>query len=118
MPRWTTFGGCSGSACGICDAGWPSQEETAHRARLHVTYLSDLERGMQTPTLDVVNRLATALRVTLADLFHPLDKRFRNRSRKPRGNGEPGTRVAAAFREILVASAIFKKRKQEQRAKW
>ena len=42
-----------------------SQEETAHRARLHVTYLSDLERGMQTPTLDVV-RLASTGRLCAA----------------------------------------------------
>jgi transcriptional regulator with XRE-family HTH domain len=61
-----------------------SQEETAHRARLHVTYLSDLERGQQTPTLDVVNRLATALRVTLAEMFSSLDRRFRQRARRPR----------------------------------
>jgi transcriptional regulator with XRE-family HTH domain len=61
-----------------------SQEEVAHRARLHATYLSDLERGTQTPTLDVVNRLATALRVTLAELFVPLDRRFRSRQRKER----------------------------------
>jgi transcriptional regulator with XRE-family HTH domain len=61
-----------------------SQEETAHRARLHATYLSDLERGTQTPTLDVVNRLAVALRVSLAELFAPLSRRFRTRSRKLR----------------------------------
>lgn len=61
-----------------------SQEEVAHRARVHVTYLSDLERGMQTPTLDVVSRLATALKVTLAELFRPLDRRFRTRVRRPR----------------------------------
>jgi transcriptional regulator with XRE-family HTH domain len=64
-----------------------SQEEAAHRARLHATYLSDLERGTQTPTLDVVNRLATALDVTLADLFAPLDTRFRHRVRKDRSPG-------------------------------
>jgi transcriptional regulator with XRE-family HTH domain len=64
-----------------------SQEEAAHRARVHVTYLSDLERGMQTPTLDVVNRLAVALRVTLSELFQPLGKRFRTRARKQRLSG-------------------------------
>jgi transcriptional regulator with XRE-family HTH domain len=63
-----------------------SQEEVAHRARLHVTYLSDLERGKQTPTLDVVNRLATALKVTLAELFAPLDRRFRSRARRERSD--------------------------------
>jgi transcriptional regulator with XRE-family HTH domain len=61
-----------------------SQEEVAHRARVHATYLSDLERGLQTPTLDVVNRLATALKVTLAELFGPLDQRFRSRARRTR----------------------------------
>jgi transcriptional regulator with XRE-family HTH domain len=71
-----------------------SQEETAHRARLHVTYLSDLERGMQTPTLDVVNRLATALRVTLAELFDPFNRRFRSRSRK--GRSDQDARVSKA----------------------
>ena len=63
-----------------------SQEELAHRARLHWTYLSDLERGQQTPTLDVVNRLARALGVTLAGFFAPLDEPFRLRSRKRRSD--------------------------------
>ena len=62
-----------------------SQEELADRAGLHWTYLSsDLERGQQTPTVDVVNRLARALGVTLAEFFRPLDEPFRRRSRKPR----------------------------------
>ena len=61
-----------------------SQEETAHRARVHVTYLSDLERGQQTPTLDVVNRLSSALQVTLAEVFAPLNRRYRQRSRRAR----------------------------------
>ena len=43
-----------------------SQEELAARASLYSTYLSDLERGRQSPTLDVVNRIARGLRVTMA----------------------------------------------------
>ena len=61
-----------------------SQEELAGRARVHTTYLSDLERGRQTPTLDLVNRLARALNVTLAEFFAPLDQPFRLRFRKRR----------------------------------
>ena len=61
-----------------------SQEELADRAHVHWTYLSDLERGQQAPTLDVVNRLARALDVTLASLFSPFDQHFRMRFRKPR----------------------------------
>ncbi len=63
-----------------------SQEELAERARLHWTYVSDLERGRQTPTVDVVNRLARALGVTLAAFFAPLDESFRVRSRKQRSD--------------------------------
>ena len=61
-----------------------SQEELASRAGLHWTYLSDLERGRQTPTLDVVNRLARALGVTLAKFFSPFDEPYRVRFRKAR----------------------------------
>ena len=61
-----------------------SQEELASRAGLHATYLSDLERGQQTPTLDVVNRLARGLGVTLAEFFATLDQPYRVRFRKRR----------------------------------
>ena len=63
-----------------------SQEALADRARLHWTYLSDLERGRQTPTVDVVNRLARALGVTLAEFFAPFDEPFRVRVRKQRSD--------------------------------
>ena len=51
-----------------------SQEELAHRARLHWTYVSDLERGRQTPTVDVVNRLARALSISVVELMAAVDK--------------------------------------------
>jgi transcriptional regulator with XRE-family HTH domain len=72
-----------------------SQEELSHRARLHATYLSDLERGEQTPTLDVVNRLARALGVTLAGFFGPLDRPFLQRARKTRRDVLAGRRAPA-----------------------
>ena len=63
-----------------------SQEDLADRAGLHWTYVSDLERGQQTPTVDVVNRLARALGMTLAKFFAPLDESYRLRFRKPRSD--------------------------------
>ena len=63
-----------------------SQERLAERSGLHWTYISDLERGQQTPTVDVVNRLARALGVTLATFFAPLDDPFRLRFRKRRSD--------------------------------
>ena len=38
-----------------------SQEELAHRARVHPTYLSGVERGRRNPTITVLQRIAEAL---------------------------------------------------------
>ena len=47
-----------------------SQEELAHRADVHRTYLSSLERtGGRNPTLRVMERIAVALGVDVADLL-------------------------------------------------
>lgn len=46
-----------------------SQEEVAHRAGLHVTYLSGIERGLRNPALRNVRRLALALDVRTRELF-------------------------------------------------
>jgi transcriptional regulator with XRE-family HTH domain len=41
-----------------------SQEKLAERAGLHRTYISQLERGLKSPSLDVIVALARGLRVT------------------------------------------------------
>ena len=46
-----------------------SQEETAHRAGIHVTYLSGIERGVRNPALRNIGAIAGALGVRVADLF-------------------------------------------------
>lgn len=46
-----------------------SQEELAHRAAIHVTYLSGLENGKRNPSLTILERLSSALEVTISDLF-------------------------------------------------
>jgi transcriptional regulator with XRE-family HTH domain len=46
-----------------------SQEELAHRAGLHRTYVSDVERGSRNIAITNVVRLADALQVPVADLF-------------------------------------------------
>jgi transcriptional regulator with XRE-family HTH domain len=65
-----------------------SQEALAERAQLHWTYISGVERGVRTPGLDVIGRLAAALKVTPSELFAPLSGRYRKRLRKPL-NREP-----------------------------
>ena len=46
-----------------------SQEELAHRSDIDRTYISSLERGVYASSIDVVDRLATALEIQAADLL-------------------------------------------------
>jgi transcriptional regulator with XRE-family HTH domain len=45
-----------------------AQDELAHQAAIHVTYLSGVENGRRNITLVVLERLAAALGVTEEDL--------------------------------------------------
>lgn len=45
-----------------------SQEELAHRADMHRTYVSGVERGIRNPTITVLDRLAKALKVKVGSL--------------------------------------------------
>jgi transcriptional regulator with XRE-family HTH domain len=45
-----------------------SQEDLAHRARMHQTYLSGIEGGKRNPSLLVLARLADALGVDLEEI--------------------------------------------------
>jgi len=47
--------------------GW-SQDEFAHRANLHRTYVSGVERGIRNPTITVLGKLAAGLEITLSEL--------------------------------------------------
>jgi CheY-like chemotaxis protein len=46
-----------------------SQEELAYRAGLHRTYISDLERGARNPSIESIEKLASALEVSVSMLF-------------------------------------------------
>lgn len=48
--------------------GW-SQEELGDLADVHRTYVSQVERGIRNPTIEIVARLAKALKVSAADLL-------------------------------------------------
>ena len=47
-----------------------SQEELAFRAKLHRTYVSDVERGSRNISIKNVEKIAKALDVCLPDLFN------------------------------------------------
>jgi transcriptional regulator with XRE-family HTH domain len=46
-----------------------SQEEFAFTAKIHRTYISDIERGARNPTVTVVEKLATALSIKAGELL-------------------------------------------------
>jgi len=51
-----------------------SQEELADRARLHRTYISLLERGLRTASVETIYKLACALEVRASDLMEDIDR--------------------------------------------
>jgi transcriptional regulator with XRE-family HTH domain len=59
-----------------------SQEKLAEKAGIHPTYVSLLERGKRKPTLDVADRIANALNVSVARLIE--NAQHHNRSPKMR----------------------------------
>jgi transcriptional regulator with XRE-family HTH domain len=50
-----------------------SQEELAHRASIHRTHVSQIERGLKSPTLKTLQRLAKALGVSMTKLWRMLE---------------------------------------------
>jgi len=46
-----------------------TQEDLAERSEVHRSYLAGLESGARNPSLDVIVRIARALRVPPGDLF-------------------------------------------------
>ena len=52
-----------------------SQEELGFRAEVHRTYVSQLERGLKSPTLSMMLKLSRALKVSASRLVASLEKR-------------------------------------------
>ena len=46
-----------------------SQEDLALDSGINKNYLSDLERGMRNPTVNILEKLAVTLKVSLSELF-------------------------------------------------
>lgn len=51
------------------EAAGLSQEAFADAAGIHRTYISDIERGVRNPTIEVVDRIAKALHVSAGSLL-------------------------------------------------
>lgn len=51
-----------------------SQEKFAFEAGLHRTYVSQLERGLKTPSLDTLQRIAKVLGFRLSAMFRLIEQ--------------------------------------------
>ena len=50
-----------------------SQEDLALEANVNKNYLSDLENGRRNPSFEILERIATALKISLSDLFKGIE---------------------------------------------
>lgn len=50
-----------------------SQEDLAFAANINKNYISDLENGRRNPSLDILERIALAFGISLADLFRGVE---------------------------------------------
>ncbi|NEP04013.1 MAG: helix-turn-helix transcriptional regulator [Okeania sp. SIO2G4] len=57
-----------------------SQEELGFEAGLHRTYISLLERGLKSPTLDVIFRLSSALNILPSQFIAEVEKLIKTTS--------------------------------------
>ncbi len=64
-----------------------SQEELAHRADLHRTYVSQLERGLKSPSLAAIQALAAALDLRPHQLVRAAEEAAGSRSGAGQGRG-------------------------------
>ncbi|MDS1344339.1 helix-turn-helix domain-containing protein [Planktothrix agardhii] len=55
-----------------------SQEELAFEAGLHRTYISLLERGVKSPTLNVLFRLANALDIPASEFIQEIEVQLKS----------------------------------------
>jgi transcriptional regulator with XRE-family HTH domain len=66
-----------------------TQERLAFRADMNVTFLSDLERGLNQPTLEKILMLSRALKLAPSELVDGLKLPRRNRKRKNKPGPKP-----------------------------
>ena len=55
-----------------------SQEEVAFRAEVHRTYISQLERGLKSPTLNVILKLSRAMKASASELVATVERRTKH----------------------------------------
>ena len=58
---------------GLRQSAGLSQEELAERASIHRTYVSQIERGLKSPTIAILLKLSKALKTTASKILQRLE---------------------------------------------
>lgn len=74
-------------------ANGQSQEQLSFRAKVHRTYVGDLERGLKSPTLDVIDQFARALGTEAADLVASVYRELADGTRRHDGARRQRVRI-------------------------
>lgn len=74
-------------------ANGQSQEQLSFRAKVHRTYVGDLERGLKSPTLDVIDQFACALKIGTPDLIASVYKELAHGTAENRGTRRQRVRI-------------------------
>jgi transcriptional regulator with XRE-family HTH domain len=61
-----------------------SQEALADRAGLHRNYIGLLERGLRTPSIEVLRKVAVGLETTMSSLVRDLERSLAKASASPK----------------------------------
>jgi putative transcriptional regulator len=81
-----------------------TQEELARLASIHPQHLGDLERGKYSPTLATAQAIASALKVTVDDLFLAVESGTAPDNQSVMNGGPDGPAARTEPSEPLVAS--------------
>lgn len=79
-----------------------SQEELAFLANINPSYIGHIERGLKCPTIDTLNKICSALEISLSDFFD-----FNSENKKTKG--EKITTLVEPFseEELIIISNII-----------
>ena len=60
-----------------------TQQQLAEKADISISFLGNIERGLKSPTIETVQKIATALGMSMAELFEP-EAKLTSQNCKPR----------------------------------
>lgn len=101
-----------------------TQDDLAAKANVGRAFLSEVERGLKTPSLETLERLGAALRTNVTSFIAEPEAHVRNRPPRPSAAEELGVHIATLAQEAppdelkrfkQIATAFFAKHRPRRR---